>query len=125
MTLAARFLVRTLVMAAAYVAALAYGYQASDPDPLALGLGLFLIWVVVALVWGLVDGTRHAAGQSLLVWLLVAVASGVVVILGTMIVAGEEQFDDAVPFIVFTLVLISVPAAIGIGIGALVQKARS
>ena len=125
MTVAAPFLVRTLVLTAAYVVALVFAYQATNPDPLAFGLGLFLFWVVAALVWGLVDGARHPAGRSLLVWLLVAIAMGVIVILGTVIVAGDDGLDGAVGFIVFTVVLIGVPAAIGIGIGALVQRARS
>ena len=125
MTVAARILVRTLVLTAAYGAALVFANQARKPGPLAFGLGLFLIWVVVAFVWGLVDGARHAAVGSLLVWLVVAAAMGLIVILGTLVTAGGEEFDDAVDFIIFTVVLIGVPAAIGIGIGAVVQRIRS
>ena len=125
MTVLAPALVRTLVLAAMYVVTMVVAYQSSDPDPLGFGLALFLLWVVSALVWGLVDGVRRPLGRALLVWLIVAAAMGVVLILGVVILEGSEGFDGAVDTIVFTVVLVGVPAAIGIGIGALVQKARS
>ena len=125
MTVLAPALVRTLVLAAMYVVTMVVAYQSTDPDPLGFGLALFLLWVVTALVWGLVDGVRHPTGRNLLVWLIVAAAMGVVLILGVVILDGNEGFDDAGGTILFTVVLVGVPAAIGIGIGALVQKARS
>lgn len=124
MTVLAPALVRTLVLAAMYVVTVVAMDRSGTTDPLGFGLLLFLLWVVSALVWGLVDGVRQPLGRALLVWLIVAAAMGVVLILGVVILEGSEGFDGTVDTIVFTVVLVGVPAAIGIGIGALVQKAR-
>jgi hypothetical protein len=124
-TVLAPALVRTLVLAAMYVVALVVMDQSGETDPLGFGLLLFLLWVVVALVWGIVDGARHDAGRVLVAWLLVAAAIGVVLILGTVILEGNDGLDGAVGTVVFTVFLIGVPAAIGVGLGALVRKART
>ena len=125
MTVLAPAVVRTLVLAAMYVVTLVVMYQSGTTDPLGFGLLLFLLYVVVALVWGIVDGARHEAGKFLVVWLIVAVAIGVVLILGTVILEGNEGLDGATGTVIFTVVLIGVPAFIGVGIGAAVRRARS
>lgn len=117
-------LVRTVVLAAMYVATLAIMAASGTTDPLGYGLLLFLAWVVVAGVWGIVDGARRPAGPTLAVWLLVAAAIGLVVVLGTVILEGSDRFDSALDTVIFSVVLVGVPAALGVGIGALVRRAR-
>lgn len=124
MTIVVPVLVRTLVLAAMYVVTLVVQAQSGTTDPLGFGLLLFLAWVVVAGVWGIFDGGRRPAGPSLVVWLLVAAAIGVVLVLGTVILQGRDGFDGAVDTVIFTVILIGAPAAIGVGIGALVRRAR-
>ena len=124
MSIIAPPLVRTLVLAAMYVATLAIMAASGTTDPLGYGLLLFLAWVVVAGVWGIVDGARRPAGPSLVVWLLVAAAIGLVVVVGTMIIDGSDRLDGALDTVIFSVILIGVPAAIGVGIGALVRGAR-
>jgi len=124
-TVLAPVVVRTLVLAAMYVVTLVVMDRSGTTDPLGFGLLLFLLWVLVALVWGGIDGARHPAGRSLVVWLVVAAAMGVVLILGTVIIEGNDGLDGSVGTIIFTVVLIGVPAAIGVGIGTTVRSARS
>jgi hypothetical protein len=50
---------------------------------------------------------------------------GVVLILGVVILGDDDPLNDAVGTIIFTVVLVGVPAAIGIGIGAVVQRIRT
>ena len=128
MSTIARFLVRTVVLAAvnALLILLWLNSEAAE-DPLGLGLLVFAIYVVVALVWGLVDGIRHGFGSSVLVWLLVGLATGALVPLITVIDTGETStlgadLANTVPF--FTL-LILIPAAVGIAVGAIVRAIRS
>jgi hypothetical protein len=127
MAIIGRFVLRTVVLAALN-AALIFAWLSSDAaeDPLGLGLLVFAIYVVLALVWGLVDGIRHGFGSSVLVWLLVGLATGALVPLITVLDTGEtgalgEDLANTVPF--FTL-LILVPAAVGIAVGAVVHAIR-
>ena len=128
MAIIGRFVLRTVVLAVLN-AALILAWLSSDAaeDPLGLGLLVFAIYVVFALVWGLVDGIRHGFGSSLLVWALVGLATGALVPLITVLDTGEtgalaEDLANTVPF--FTL-LILVPAAVGIAVGAIVRAIRS
>ena len=128
MSVIGRFALRTVVLAVIN-ASLILAFLSSDAaeDPLGLGLLVFAVYVVFALVWGLVDGIRHGFGSSLLVWLLVGLATGALVPLITVVDTGEastlgEDLAGTVPF--FTL-LILIPAAVAIALGAVVRSVRS
>ena len=127
MAIIGRFVLRTVVLAV-ITAALILAWVNSDAaeDPLGLGLLVFAIYVVFALVWGLVDGIRHGFGSSVLVWFLVGPATGALVPLITVVDTGEtstlgEDLASALPF--FTL-LVLIPAVVGIGVGAIIRKVR-
>ena len=125
MSILAPALVRTLVLTAISVVAFVVADRSGSTDPLAIGLGLFMLLAAIAFVWGLVDGIRHPTGQSLLVWLIVAVALGAVPMLVDLVRGVDDAFDEAVETIIFTVFLVGLPAAIGIGVGAVVQRVRT
>ncbi|MGZ4455889.1 MAG: hypothetical protein ACXVWV_07915 [Nocardioides sp.] len=116
--------VRTLALTVLYVGAVLVSSRSTDA--LGVGLLLFLVLVAVALVWGVVDGRRLSAGRALLVWAVTSALMGVVVAVGSILndsalgwgdLPGELGSD--LPFV---LVLLLVPAAVGIGVGALVRR---
>jgi hypothetical protein len=123
----ARFALRTVVLSVVTVV-LMVAYLSSDAaeDPLGLGLLVFAVYVVVALVWGLVDGVRHGAGSSLVVWLLVGLATGCLLPVISAVDAGsaDDLGDDLAGTIPFFTLLVLVPAAIGIAVGAVVRAVR-
>ncbi len=128
MSIIGRFVLRTVVLAVIN-AALILAWLSSEAAeyPLGLGLLVFAIYVVFALVWGVIDGIRHGFGSSVLVWLLVGLATGALVPLITVVDTGDaanlgEDLANTVPF--FTI-LILVPAAVGIAVGAVVRAVRS
>jgi hypothetical protein len=122
-----RFVLRTVVLAAIN-ALLILAWLSSDAaeDPLGLGLLVFAIYVVVAFGWGLVDGIRHGFGSSVLVWLLVGLATGALVPVITAVDAGStsgfaDDLSNTVPF--FTLMIL-IPAVVGIAVGAIVRAIK-
>jgi hypothetical protein len=127
-SITARFLLRTVVLAVLNAALiLAWLNSEAAEDPLGLGLLVFAIYVVFALVWGLVDGIRHGFGSSVLVWLLVGAATGALVPLITVIDTGETSTlaDDLASTVPFFTLMILIPAAVGIAVGAIVRAIKS
>jgi hypothetical protein len=123
-----RFALRTVVLAAVNaLLILAWLSSEAAEDPLGLGLLVFAIYVLFALVWGLVDGIRHGFGSSVLVWLLVGLATGALVPLITALDAGSTSglADDLANTLPFFTILILVPAVVGIAVGAVVRAVRS
>jgi len=116
-------LVRVLVLSAIDVLALVLVYLSNTTDPLGPGLLLFLMFVLVALVWGVVDG-RGAARQAILVWVVVSALVGVELAVSAAIVddAAGITASDVGGTAVFAMVLILPPALLGIGIGALLGR---
>jgi hypothetical protein len=123
-----QFLLRTVVLAVLNAALiLAWLNSEAAEDPLGLGLLVFAIYVVFALVWGLVDGIRHGFGSSVLVWLLVGLSTGALVPLITVIDTGETSTlaDDLAGTVPFFTLLILIPAAVGIAVGAVVRAIKN
>ena len=127
MAIIGRFVLRTVVLAVIN-ALLIVAWLNSDAaeDPLGLGLLVFAIYVVIALGWGLVDGIRHGFGSSLLVWLLVGAATGALVPLISAVDAGTSSglADDMATTLPFFTLMILIPAAVGIAVGAVVRRVR-
>lgn len=122
MSILLKSVVRLVVYAAAFVTALVIVAASGTTDPLGPGLALFLVYVLLALVWGLFDG-RAGAARALVVWLVVSVGTGLILTFGAVKVDDTSASgDDVVGTVVFCLVLIGVPALIGIGIGALLGR---
>ena len=118
--------VRLVVFAVVFVLALVIVQLSGTTDPLGPGLLLFLVFVLMALVWGFRDG-RGAALAAVVVWLLASLAMGIVFTAGTAVV-DESVTVDAAEFgsnVLFGLLLILPPALIGIGVGALTARGRS
>ncbi len=120
----APLVVRTLVLSVIYVVALVLIDQSESTDPLGAGLLVFLAFVVLALVWGVVDGRRGPAVRAILVWVLAGAALGIVTTIGIAVQdSGSDVVEDLVSSIPFFAVMIGVPAAIGVGVGALIRRA--
>lgn len=125
--MAGRLLLGALLRAAVVVAVLA-GYlvvldNSDSTDALGAGLLAFLIMVAIAFVWALVDGVRTGFVASLVRWLIASVLVGVGV---PLVVAIRD--DDGLALVgedvLFFSVLLFVPAAIGLAIGAVVYRVR-
>lgn len=124
MTLLARFVVRTLALSVVYVVALVVADTSDSTDALGIGLMVFLAFVLIAIVWGVVDGRRGPAGQAIVVWLLVGAALGVVTALAILVRESADAFaSDLASGVPFFAILVGVPAAVGVGIGALLRRA--
>lgn len=118
--------VRLLLFAAVFAAALVIVQLSGTTDPLGPGLLVFLVFVLMGLVWGFLDG-RGAARQAVVVWLVASLAMGIVFTAGTAVVdesmtLNAEEFGSNV---LFGLLLIFPPALIGIGVGALTARGKS
>jgi hypothetical protein len=123
-TLLARFAVRTLALSGIYVVALVAFETSGSTDGLGAGLLVFLVFVLVAIVWGVVDGRRGSAGTAIAAWFLTGAALGVV----TSVVIAIQESDagalgsDLAGGVPFFAIMIGIPAAVGVGIGALVRR---
>jgi hypothetical protein len=119
-----RFLVRAAVFVVLLAVALTLSYFV-DPQP--LGLVVSAAFGLVALVWGLLDGRAAPVLPAVVAWFAVALALGVVMPLGTALVAGEWVLaafvDDTLALLPFILLLVFAPALLGLGIGAAVRQA--
>ncbi len=119
-------LLRTVLLAvvtAAYVAALS---RSESTDALGAGLLAFLILVLVAFAWSLVDAVRRGFKSAALLWLLTSVAAGlaVPVVLSLGESADHGVIDALTSGAVFFAVLLFVPAVIGSGLGSLGHRLR-
>lgn len=126
MRILAPFAVRTVVLSVIYVVALVLIDASDSTDPLGAGLLVFLAFILVALAWGVVDGRRGPAVRAILVWILAGAALGIVTTIGIAVQdSGSDVAEDLVFSIPFFAVMIGVPAALGVGVGALLRRASS
>ena len=129
MTVIVQFVVRTLVLTGltALLIVLWLSSEETASDPLGLGLLVFAVYFVVSGVWGIVDGARHRFGPALLVWLLVGLTIGALIPFINVVEMGttSDLGADLAASVPFFTVLILVPAAIGLGIGAVIRAVRS
>lgn len=98
-------------------------------DPWGLGLAMFAAFVLIATVWGVLDGRAGAALPAVVTWFLVALTVGVVMPLGTSVVNDEWSLvtmaRDALATLPFILLLVFPPALMGIGIGSFLRRGRT
>ncbi|CAI9410953.1 hypothetical protein HIDPHFAB_05031 [Nocardioides sp. T2.26MG-1] len=117
-------LLRSVVIVVVIAAYVAVVNSSESTDALGAGLLAFLILVAIALVWAVVDGVRWGLLEALLTWVLTSVVVGlgipVALALSDDRDLGAELSDG---FVFFALVLL-VPAAIGLALGALVHRVR-
>lgn len=118
--------VRLLVYALVCAAGLALIDLSETTDPLGPGLLLFLLFIVMALVWAVLDA-RKSAKRALLVWLLVAAGLGLVLSLAAVATddAATLSAGNVGSTVAFTLVLVYPFALIGTGIGAVVGRDKT
>lgn len=125
MSLLMPFLVRSLVLVAIYLVALAAINASDTTDPLGPGLLVFFGFVVVALVWGTVDGARGSAPRAILVWVLAGAVLGLATSVGILVQDTGSDFGEDLAFsLPFFAVLVGLPAALGAGVGALIRRGR-
>lgn len=119
------FLVRSLVLVAIYLVALVAINASDTTDPLGPGLLVFFGFVVVALVWGTVDGARGSAPRAILVWVLAGAVLGLATSVGILVQDTGSDFGEDLAFsLPFFAVLVGLPAALGAGVGALIRRGR-
>ncbi len=110
-------------MLGAYYAALPFLFPDQEDANIGAGLIAFGLVVLVSLGWALADGRRHGALPTVVVWAVVAVAFGVLWLLGLATLEaddsmslGERLRTDAF-LAVFTAGLVLAPAGVGAAIG--------
>ncbi len=128
----AAVIIRLLGLLAAQWAAFWAGNIGYDPEGGAnIGAGLlaFLVTLVVAFVWAVVDGRgSRRVGALLLRWAVVAVVLGVVSAFQAQGFGVESGLDmtslrsDLTGLAPFTAGLVAVPAAAGLALGSLLAR---
>ena len=121
-----KIVARTLVLAVVYAVALLAINASDTTDPLGPGLLLFLVFVLIGLVWGTVDGRRYG-GRSVLVWLATAVVAGGLIVLESALLVDDVEIGASVflSTIALVVVLVWLPALVGTGVGALLRRATT
>lgn len=117
-------LLRSVVIVVVIAAYVAVVNSSESTDALGAGLLAFLILVAIALVWAVVDGVRRGLLETLLTWALTSVVVGLGIPVALALTDDRDlraELSDG--FVFFTLVLL-VPAAIGLALGALVHRVR-
>lgn len=117
-------LLRSLVIVAViagYVAAIA---RSETTDALGAGLLAFLILVGMALVWAVVDGVRRGLVAALVTWVLTSAVAGVGIPLALALTDDRDLAGELSDGFVFFALVLFVPAAIGLALGALVHRLR-
>src|SRR4051794_16282091 len=100
-------LVRTAVVIAVIAVFVAVLYSSDSTDALGAGLLAFLILVVLAFAWALVDGVRLGLVPALVGWLLAAAFSGVGIPAALALANGDGlgfDLEDAVFFAILLFV---------------------
>ena len=130
-----RVLARLAVMGAAlagYYAALPFLFP-DDGGGANIGAGLiaFGVVVLVSFGWAYVDGRRRGAAAAVATWAIVAVAFGLLWLLGLAVVEADDSMSiverlrlDAF-LAVFTAGLVFLPAGVGAAIGGTAHRPDS
>ncbi len=118
-------LVRTAVLGLLYLGFVEVLSRSDSTDALGAGLAFFLLVLVLVLAWATYDGLRRGAGPALVLWLLTAAAAGVVLVAAYVVrEPGVDLVDELRTSWLFFALLVAVPAAPGVAVGALVRRAR-
>ena len=118
-------LLRSAVLLGAMAVFVAVLDQIETSDPLSGGLVAFLVLATGAFWWALADGIRSGFGWSLLVWMLTALVAGIAIPVGFAVAESNGLLDELRDGAVFFGLLVGVPAAVGVGIGGLINRAGS
>lgn len=126
MTIAKKILVRLLVFAAINLVGYVLINASNTTDPLGPGLLLFLVFVVVAFAWGILDGLRSGP-VALVTWAVVSAGVGLVLELELALTDDTvtSSVGSVLSTMIFTLFLVGVPALAGVGLGALIAGMRT
>lgn len=130
--IAVRVAVRLAVMGAAlagYYSAIPYLFP-DDGGGANIGAGLIAFGVValVSLGWAYVDGRRRGAGSTVVTWAIVAVAFGLLWLLGLSVVEADDSMSLAERLrldaflAVFTAGLVFLPAGVGSALGGTAHR---
>ena len=126
--------VRLVVMGAAlaaYYAALPVLFP-DDGGGADIGAGLIAFGAValVSLGWAYVDGRRQGASPTVVTWAVVAVAFGLLWLLGLALVEADdslglvERLRLDFPMVVFTAGLVFLPAGLGAALGGTAHRPK-
>ena len=122
-----RLVVLGLVVSA-YYAATPYLFPDGTDANIGMGLIAFGVVALVSFGWAVVDGRSRGAAPTLVVWAVVAVALGVLWLLGLALVGTDDSIAvlerlrrDAF-LAVFTAGLVLLPAALGAGLGGSARR---
>jgi hypothetical protein len=110
-----------VVVIGAYVAAV---NRSESTDALGAGLLAFLILVAIALVWAVVDGVRRGLAEALVTWVLTSVVTAVGIPVALVLADDRDLSTELSDGFVFFALVLFVPAAIGLALGALVHRVR-
>lgn len=125
-------LVRLVVMGAAlaaYYSAIPFLFPDDGGDAnIGAGLIAFGVVVVVSFGWAFVDGRRRGASPTVATWAVVAVAFGLLWLLGLALVEADDSLGlverlrlDAA-MVVFTAGLVFLPAGLGAALGGTAHR---
>lgn len=113
--------VAIVVVIAAYVAVV---NRSESTDALGAGLLAFLILVAMAFVWALVDGVRRGLVEALATWVLTSAVTAVGIPVALAVTDDRDLATEVSDGFVFFVVVLFVPAAIGLVLGAVVHRVR-
>jgi hypothetical protein len=118
-------LLRCVVIVAVITAYVAVVNRSESTDALGAGLLAFLILVAMALVWALVDGVRRGLVEALVTWVLASAITAVALPVALTLTDSDRDLATELSdgFVFFALVLF-IPAAIGLVLGAVVHRVR-
>ena len=114
---------------AAYYAATPYLFPGAEDANIGAGLIAFGVVALVSFGWAFADGRHRGAAPALVVWTVVAVAFGLLWLLGLAVLGADESLTLAERLrldaflAVFTAGLVLLPAAAGAGLGARTSEA--
>lgn len=113
--------VAIVVVIAAYVAVV---NRSESTDALGAGLLAFLILVAMAFVWALVDGVRRGLVEALATWVLTSAVTAVGIPVALAVTDDRDLATEVSDGFVFFVVVLLVPAVLGLAVGGLVHRVR-
>ena len=113
--------VAIVVVIAAYVAVV---NRSESTDALGAGLLAFLILVAMAFIWALVDGVRRGLVEALATWVLTSAVTAVGIPVALAVTDDRDLATEVSDGFVFFVVVLFVPAVLGLAVGGLVHRVR-
>ena len=113
--------VAIVVVIAAYVAVV---NRSESTDALGAGLLAFLILVAMAFIWALVDGVRRGLVEAFATWVLASAITAVGIPVALAVTDDRDLATEVSDGFVFFVVVLFVPAVLGLVLGAVVHRVR-